>query len=93
MFPFDMPENINQIKILIGSISNLIFKLSNSQEYRLEDANKFIKRLENANSIIRNLYKINEVNINVYNIKIKNIKKFFNIILILNYLINKKFIK
>jgi len=41
---------------------NLIFKLSNSSEYRLEDSAKFIKRLEHSIEILKSLYRISEVN-------------------------------
>lgn len=61
LFPFDIENNKYQIKILISSLKNLIFKLSNSNEYRLEDSTKFIRRLDNSIIILKNLYKIKEV--------------------------------
>jgi len=63
LFPFDIEENINQVKLLVSSLANLIFKLSNSNDYRLEDTSRFIKRIEHSIKILKNLYAIKEVNI------------------------------
>jgi len=62
LFPFDIENNIYEIKKLILSLKNLIFKLSNSNEYRLEDSTKFIRRLDHSITILKNLYMIQEVN-------------------------------
>jgi hypothetical protein len=61
LFPFDMEKNNTQMKKLILNLSNLIFKLSNSNEYRLEDSSKLIRKLEYSTSILKNLYTIKEV--------------------------------
>lgn len=60
-FPFDNSENIDQVKKLISSLLNLIFKLSNSCDYRIEDTTRFIKKLEHSINILKCLYRISEV--------------------------------
>lgn len=62
IFPFDISENTNQVKKLISSLQNLMFKLSSSSDYRIEDSTRFIKKLEHSIEILKNLYRISEVN-------------------------------
>ncbi len=72
-FPFDNSENTDQVKKLISSLLNLIFKLSNSSDYRIEDTSRFTKKLEHSIDILKSLYRISEVKIifksNLFKIK------------------------
>lgn len=54
-------ENATKIKTLIGSITNMVFKLSNSPDYKQDEAIKIIKKLENAVVIFRKLYNVEKV--------------------------------
>lgn len=77
IFPFDIEENINQVKKIIFSLKNLIFKISNTSDDRIEDSTKFILKLEHSMNILKSLYRISEVNLFNILLIFLSIKKIF----------------